>query len=87
MVKALLGPKINTQRQSFAWSDVEYVGSALTDAEIVLGLATNDWAELGFSWFDSDFSEWVQGGGLEFSSFFKFAALRGDALARGLSIC
>ena len=67
-MKALLGPKINTLRKSFLWSEMEYVGSALTDAEIVLGLATNDWAELGFSWFDSDFSDWAQGAGLSFVS-------------------
>merc|ERR550525_1167333 len=47
--------------QDLVWAEAHYVGSALTDAEIALSLATDDWGEQGLLVIDSDFSGWAKG--------------------------
>ena len=47
--------------QDIIWSKARYVGSALTDAEIALSMATDDWGEQGLLVIDSNFTNWAQG--------------------------
>jgi len=47
--------------QELVWSEAHYVGSALTDAEIALHLATDDWGEQGLLVIDDQFVKWTKG--------------------------
>merc|ERR550525_1943432 len=59
--RALLGDQIEAGYYGIEWETVTYVGSALTDAEILLSLVTNDWEELGLVFMENDFGLWAQG--------------------------
>merc|ERR1719361_302446 len=59
--RALIGDALDAGYDDIVWADVEYVGSALTDAEILLSLVTEDWEELGLVFMENDFAEWAQG--------------------------
>ena len=56
----VLGDQIE-MGQGLIWSETYYVGSALTDAEIALSLATDDWGEQGLLVIDQNFTDWAQG--------------------------
>ena len=58
--RALLGDQIENG-QNIAWSQVQYVGTALTDSYIALRLATNDWSEQSLLWISDQFVEWSLG--------------------------
>ena len=58
--KALLGDQLVNQPE-ITWSEVEYVGSALSDAEILLGLVTEDWAEQALLFMPNSFTAWAMG--------------------------
>ena len=58
---ALLGDKIQIGYDDLMWSEAKYVGSALTDASIVLAMVTNDWEELGLTYLTTNFTDWAQG--------------------------
>ena len=51
--RAILGDQIEIG-QNITWSEVSYVGSALTDAFIALGIATTDWGEAGLLYLEED---------------------------------
>ena len=50
---ALLGDQIESG-QDIVWSEVSYVGSALTDSYIALYTATSDWSEMGLMWIEGE---------------------------------
>ena len=58
--RAVLGDQIEAG-QDLKWSEVEYVGSPLTDAEILLSLVTDDWGERGLLLITANFSNWAFG--------------------------
>ena len=58
--RAILGDQIEAG-QDMDWSTAKYVGSALTDAFIALGFATNDWGEKSLLWLSDDFKAWSLG--------------------------
>merc|ERR1719447_843036 len=58
---ALLGPQINGGYYDIVWSEVDYVGSALTDAEILLSMVTEQWGELGLIFTTDNFTGWALG--------------------------
>lgn len=58
--KAVLGDQIE-MGSDIDWTQVKYVGSALTDAFIALGLATEDWGEKSLLWLSDEFKAWAQG--------------------------
>jgi len=57
---AVLGSQIEAG-QDLKWSEVDYVGSPLTDAEILLSLVTDDWGERGMLLITKKFSDWAFG--------------------------
>ena len=59
--KALLDTQINAGYGNIIWSEVEYVGSALTDAQILLAMVTEDWGELGLIYMTDNFTNWALG--------------------------
>jgi len=56
-----LGTQINPGYYDIVWSEVEYVGSALTDAEILLSMVTEDWGEQGLIYMTDNFTNWALG--------------------------
>ena len=58
---AVLGSQILAGTDGIDWTEVFYVGSALTDAEIVLAMITDDWAELGLIYMTDNFLSWTLG--------------------------
>ena len=54
--RAILGDQIEAG-QDIDWSAVSYIGSALTDAFIALGMATEDWGEAGLLYIEGTTSE------------------------------
>ena len=58
---ALLGEQIEPGYDDIVWSEVEYKGSALTDAEILLSMVTDDWGEQGLIYMTDNFTNWAQG--------------------------
>jgi len=58
--RMVLGDQIEAG-DDIVWADVHYEGSALTDAEILLSLVTNDWGEQGLIMIDQNYTDWVQG--------------------------
>ena len=57
---ALLGNQLE-RGQDLLWSEASYVGTALSDASILLSLVTDDWGEMGLLFLDNDFSDWAMG--------------------------
>jgi len=58
--RAILGDQIESG-QDLVWNETRYVGSALTDAFIALGIASFDWGELGLLYTDYGFVPWSLG--------------------------
>ena len=59
--RALLGDQIEAGYWDIVWSDVSYLGSALSDAFIVLRLVTNDWEEMGLVYLENNITDWALG--------------------------
>jgi hypothetical protein len=59
--RALIGDQLDAGYDDIVWSDVEYIGSALSDAEVLLSLVTDDWEELGLVFMENNFTDWAQG--------------------------
>ena len=59
--RAMLGPQIEVGNDDIIWSEMHYVGTALTDALILLQLLTDDWGELGNSLVHSNMTSWTLG--------------------------
>ena len=58
---ALLGEQIEAGYWDIEWWTVSYVGSALSDAFIVLELVTDDWEEMGLIYMENNFTDWALG--------------------------
>ena len=58
--RAILGEQIESG-EDIDWTKVEYVGTALTDAFIALGLSTEDWGQKSLLWLSDDFNDWALG--------------------------
>lgn len=57
----LLGDQMLGGNDGISWSEVEYKGSPLTDAVVLLGIATDDWAEKNVLLLGDDFMAWALG--------------------------
>jgi len=60
----LLGDQTVTGDNAMPWADVEYRGSPLTDASVLLSLVTNDWGEQALMFIPEDFQQWALGNNL-----------------------
>lgn len=58
---ALLGDQIEGGYYDIDWPTVSYVGSALSDAFIVLDLVTADWEEVGLIYMGNNLTDWALG--------------------------
>ena len=58
--RAMLGDVVD-DGQDLVWADVQYVGTALTDALLMLNTLTDDWGELGQSLIPDVMTSWVLG--------------------------
>ena len=58
--KALLGDQLDL-RENVDWENAKYIGSAMSDASILLAVMTDDWEELALTFLDTNFIEWAIG--------------------------
>ena len=66
--RAILGDQILVGEDALDWTTAKYVGSALVDATIAVGIASTDWAEMGLLYIEATslgtydgFSQWALG--------------------------
>jgi len=57
--RAILGSQIEVGNDDMVWSEAQYVGTALTDALLMLSALSEDWGELGQSLIPDVFISWV----------------------------
>merc|ERR1719361_1674803 len=58
---AILGDQILPGSDNITWADTTYIGSALSDASILLAIVTEDWGEKGLIFLPDDFTTWALG--------------------------
>merc|ERR1712242_621999 len=60
--RAMLGSEVEQGNGHMTWTEVQYAGTALTDALLMINMLTDDWGELGQSLIGaSDFLDWTIG--------------------------
>ncbi len=59
--RAMLGSQVEVGDDDMEWENAHYVGTALTDALLMLNLLTDDWGELGQSLIPEKMNSWVLG--------------------------
>merc|ERR1719266_1234071 len=59
--RAMLGKQVEAGNDGLVWSETHYVGTALTDAVIMIQLLTDDWGELQNSLVPSEMTSWTLG--------------------------
>ena len=59
--RAILGEQIEGGQDNIKWSEMQYVGTPLTDAIVAMSAASDDWGEMGLMWVTDHFSGWALG--------------------------
>ena len=59
--RAMLGAQVDVGNADLVWSEAHYVGTALTDALMLMNLLSDDWGELGQSLVPSNMTSWTLG--------------------------
>ena len=59
--RAMLGTQIEVGQDNLKWGTAQYVGTALTDAMLMITAITDDWGELGQSLVPQEMLGWTLG--------------------------